>query len=64
MKAKQLSFPFIYFSESCLFNALRPIQIKNLFPVAHCAKKVTTCSFSRRPKPGVAREFDPAKENI
>jgi hypothetical protein len=30
MKAKLLSFAFIYFSESGLFNELRPIQIKNL----------------------------------
>jgi hypothetical protein len=28
MKAKVLSFPFIYFSESGLFNGLQPIQIK------------------------------------
>jgi hypothetical protein len=29
MKEKSLSFPFISFSESGLFNDLRPIQIKN-----------------------------------
>ena len=31
MKAKSLSCAFFYFSESGLFNALRPIQIK-IFP--------------------------------
>jgi hypothetical protein len=31
MKAKMLSFPFICFSESGLFNELRPIQIKKSF---------------------------------
>src|ERR1700677_3505354 len=30
MKAKLLSFPFICFSESGLFNGLRPIQIKKI----------------------------------
>jgi hypothetical protein len=34
MKGKVLSFPFIYFSESGLFNGLRPIQIKKLSPVS------------------------------
>jgi hypothetical protein len=32
MKAKLLSFIFIYFSESGLFNGLRPIQIKKSVP--------------------------------
>jgi hypothetical protein len=32
MKGKVLSFPFISFSESGLFNGLRPIQIKKIFP--------------------------------
>jgi hypothetical protein len=30
IKGKRLSFPFIYFSESGLFNGLQPIQIKKL----------------------------------
>jgi len=33
MKEKSLSFPFIYFFETGLFNGLRPIQIKKLFSV-------------------------------
>jgi hypothetical protein len=37
MKAKALSFVFISFSESGLFNALQPIQIKNFFPL--CASR-------------------------
>jgi hypothetical protein len=32
MKAKRLSFAFICFLESGLFNELRPIQIKKLLP--------------------------------
>jgi hypothetical protein len=32
MKANFLSFPFICFSESGLFNGLQPIQIKKTFP--------------------------------
>jgi hypothetical protein len=38
MKAKVLSFPFIYFSESGLFNGLQPIQIKNFFLLIPCPK--------------------------
>jgi hypothetical protein len=32
MKTKSLSFVFMGFSETGLFNGLRPIKIKNLFP--------------------------------
>jgi hypothetical protein len=45
MKAKSLSFTFIYFSESGLFKGLQAIQIKrpikNLFLLSHCASKAT-----------------------
>jgi hypothetical protein len=41
MKAKLLSFLFIYFSESGLFNELRPIQIKK-FPQPPPGKKSQT----------------------
>jgi hypothetical protein len=34
MKAKLLSFAFIYFSELGHFNALRRIKIKNLLPLS------------------------------
>jgi hypothetical protein len=34
MKAKQLSFVFISFSESGLFNGLQPIQIKKSFRIS------------------------------
>src|ERR1700678_1819029 len=34
MKAKRLSFAFICFLESGLFNELRPIQIKKLLPAS------------------------------
>jgi hypothetical protein len=35
MKANFLSFPFICFSESGLFNGLQPIQIKKLFLISN-----------------------------
>jgi hypothetical protein len=48
MKAKLLSFAFISFSESSLFNGLWPIQIKKIPPpVSGCIQGVfQTCSFS------------------
>ena len=41
MKTKLLSFPFICFSESGLFNGLQPIQIKKSFPLLHCGSNIT-----------------------
>jgi hypothetical protein len=35
MKGELLSFPFIYFSESGLFNGLQPIQIKKFSSVSN-----------------------------
>jgi hypothetical protein len=40
MKGNELSFPFIYFSESGLFNELRPIQIKKFSSLFSCALSV------------------------
>jgi hypothetical protein len=40
MKGRELSFPFIYFSESGLFNELRPIQIKKFSSLFSCALSV------------------------
>jgi hypothetical protein len=46
MKAKWLSFTFICFSKSGLFNGLRPIQIKKFLPpVSGCIQGVQTRSF-------------------
>jgi hypothetical protein len=46
MKGKVLSFPFIYFSESGLFNGLQAIQMKKFLPfstrVVGCSQKVST----------------------
>jgi hypothetical protein len=43
MKGKKLSFPFICFFESGLFNGLRPIQIKKIAPInfADLVKRAT-----------------------
>jgi hypothetical protein len=49
MKAKLLSFTFIYFSESGLFKGLQPIQIKKSFPLSHRGSNITTSHSS----PGV-----------
>jgi hypothetical protein len=40
MKGNELSFPFIYFSESGVFNELRPIQIKKFSSLFSCALSV------------------------
>jgi hypothetical protein len=57
MKAKLLSFVFMSFSESGLFNGLRPIQIKN-FPFV--SARVPGCG--RQPGPMVigARSSSPS----
>jgi hypothetical protein len=46
MKANFLSFPFIYFSESELFNRLQPIQIKKTFPISNQIAHVVTVNYS------------------
>jgi FAD binding domain of DNA photolyase len=38
---KILSFTYVYFSESGLFNGLQPIKIKKSFPVSHCVRNAT-----------------------
>jgi hypothetical protein len=68
MKGKALSFPFIYFLESRLFNGLRPIQIKKSFSVLWlcpgCPKRISvslsrgqasTPERARRPFDGIAQ---------
>jgi hypothetical protein len=53
MKAKSLSFAFIYFLESGLFNGLWPIQIKKSFPPFGSVRVVQKRSIV--PTPPVAR---------
>src|SRR3984885_531118 len=48
MKGKKLSFPFICFLESGLFNGLRPIQIK-ISSQPRAARNVLTLSFGHTP---------------
>src|ERR1700722_10434239 len=48
MKGNFLSFPFISFLESGLFNGLRPIQIKKIFLlVSHYGNGPSPCDFHR-----------------
>jgi hypothetical protein len=65
MKAKRLSFAFIYFSESGLFKGLPTIQTEKSFPMSHCVSNVTTAAAllsltgqATQPGPG----FDSATE--
>ena len=46
MKAKLLSFPFIFFSESGLFKGLRPIQIKKSGLASQVVRKMSQTQFS------------------
>jgi hypothetical protein len=43
---KILSFTYVYFSESGLFNGLQPIKIKKSFPVSHCVSNLTGAPFA------------------
>jgi hypothetical protein len=55
MKAKALSFVFISFSESGLFNALQPIQIKNFFPLCASRSRLHIRSRGHPPTPTCAQ---------
>jgi hypothetical protein len=55
MKAKRLGFIFIYFSESGLFNGLRPIQTEKSFSIPTRPSVVRKSTFACRcfgPSPG------------
>jgi hypothetical protein len=53
MKAKSLSFAFVYFSESGLFNALRAIQIRKFGLLSQVARQTSqprrACSHRAQP---------------
>jgi hypothetical protein len=61
MKAKVLSFPFIYFSESRLFNGLQRIQIEKIFSFSRLNTsrgRLQEFGLGRRPCPSAARKRD------
>jgi hypothetical protein len=60
-----LSFTYVYFFESGLFNGLRPIQIKKSFPVRLSQPRAVLPLSLRRKAHGKAPGFDLAsKENF
>jgi hypothetical protein len=68
MKGKVLSFPFINFSESRLFNRLQPIQVKNfLLPFLATRFAQGVAGIRSRPPPSPSptrkRDCDPAIQN-
>jgi hypothetical protein len=56
MKAKSLSFVFIYFSESGLFKGLHAIQIEKSFAMSHSVSNVTTASPILSARQDIARK--------
>jgi hypothetical protein len=49
-----LSFAYVYFLESGLFNGLQPIQIKKSFPVSRCVSNVIGAPFASPLSPRAA----------